>query len=155
MKKLFVLLLTFTTFTAYSATTGLINLYGLIPVVLAIVVSPLPVAGNLVLNTTQTNLKVAAVAEVSNSTTGYKIKVASTNSGTLKHTNTINTITYTARYDTTSFTLSNIPVVVKNVGTGGIYVDSSDLDISYTGLPDSDRLAGAYSDVLTISIEAN
>lgn len=154
MKKL-LLALTLAITTTYAATTGSITLTGTVAQVLAIVVSPNPVATALNLTATQTDLIVGTVTESSNSATGYKILASSTNSLSLKRTGGTETLAYTFKYGTTSYVLTNTPITVKTVPTAGVYNNSSDLKISYTGIPAASMVEGSYTDTINLTIQAN
>lgn len=141
-----------------AATTGQLLLQGVVPAVLAISVSPQPIATALDLTTTQTDLFVGSVTEQSNSNTGYKITVSSLNDGSLLRSGGAETFNYTFKYDGQSINLvgsSNTPVTAKNQGTGGSYNTSSDVTVSYTGVAAASMVAGTYQDTLTLEISAN
>ncbi len=154
----FTLLLALLMSSSFAATNGLLLLQGIVQEELSLTVNAQSVASNLDLETTQTNLLVASVDENSNSNTGYKITISSANNGVLKRSGGSETISYLLKYDGSTVNLagsSTTPVQSKNVGTAGVYSDSSDVNISYTGAANSSRVAGTYTDTLTFEIAAN
>ncbi len=145
-------------FGAQAATTGQLLLQGVVPAILAISVSPQPIATALDLTSTQTDLLIGSVSEQSNSNTGYKITVSSLNDGSLLRSGGSETFNYTFKYDGQSINLvgsSNTPVTAKTEGTGGSYNTSSDVTVSYTGVAAASMVAGTYQDTLTLEISAN
>lgn len=151
-------LLFFLSFTVSAATTGQLTLTGVIPEVLALSVSPEAISSNLDLTSTQSDLLVAVVNEVSNSNSGYKITISSLNDGNLKLSGGSVTIPYTLTYDNLPVTLSGssvAPIEVKSEAVSGIYNHNSPIEISYTGAASEDTIAGSYSDILTFEISSN
>lgn len=137
-----------------AATSGTLYLKGVIPEVISIVVTPEGVATNLDLEVDQTNLKVGAVTEKSNSDVGYKIQMSSANNGNLEHSSAT-VIPYTVNYSGSNYSLTTTPQVVKTVNTGGVYNVEEDLNISYTGIDFESKPSGDYEDTITVSIEVN
>ncbi len=139
--------------TTYGAVTGTLTLSGSISAVISIVVNPLAAASTLNLTANQTDLAVATVDENSNAVNGYKITASSANNGQIKHATLADNVGYTMKYDGGSaVTLTTSAQDVKTVGSGGVYADTSNVSISYTG--SSSLTAGAYSDVITFTIVA-
>lgn len=142
-------------FSAMAATTGNITLQGVVPAVVSVTVTGQGTYNALDLTTTQTNLTVANVQEQSNDGLGYKVTAASTNSGQLKN-GAIDQVTYTAKYNGTSFTLSSTAVTVTTQGAQAVIVNvTKPLTISYIGTPNVSLMSGTYSDTLTFTIVAN
>lgn len=138
-----------------AAVTGTITLAGIVPASTAIIVTPVAPYNNLVLSTAQTNLLVATVNEQNNTTLGYSVTLSSTNAGKLKN-GTLGQITYTARYNSTSVTLSVAPIVVTTQGAQSAVVNViKNFDVSYAATPAISTMAGTYSDTLTFTIIAN
>ena len=120
--------------------------------------TPQPVATALDLSSNQTDLLVGSVTEESNSNNGYKITVSSLNDGSLLRSGGAETFSYSMKYDGQSINLagsSNTPVTAKTEGVGGSYNTSSDVTVSYTGVPSANMVAGTYQDTLTLEISAN
>lgn len=145
------LLLLMLTFNLYAATTVNLQLQGVVPTVLNLIVTP---TNNLTLDlsTTQTDLKVADVRSISNSSTGYKITLVSANEGNLS--NGSENIAYTAKFDSVSVSLESTPQDIYT-GASGIQNDLNDFEISYTGQDFEETEEGTYTDTLTFTIEAN
>ena len=140
---------------AIAATTGSITISGTVPAATAIVVTGSTGYNNLDLAATATNLQVATVNETNNTTNGYTVTVASTNAGQLKN-GTLGSVTYTAKYNSTAFTLSNAAAQVTNAPAANAIVNvSKPLTISYTGAAAGTLMTGTYSDTLTFTIAAN
>lgn len=145
----------FTAGTVMSATTGTLQLNGVVALEVAIVVNSSVAASNLDLSATQTDLVVGSVDETSNSATGYKISVSSANAGKLLLAGGNENVAYTFKYDGVAVALSTTAVEAKVVTTAGVVADNSPLSISYTGAPASTMTAGAYQDTLSFEIAAN
>jgi len=158
MKKLLLGSLLIVGITGFTATTGTLQLQGIVPAVLALTVTSEPSATSLDLSTTQTDLKVATITEESNSASGYKITVSSANDGDFKRNSGAETFTYSLKYGSTTLNLvgsSVTPVTAKTQSTSGVYNVNTDIDISYTGVSLTTLVAGTYQDILTFEISAN
>ncbi len=146
---------TLTTFSAqaFAALSGTLLLKGNVPAVLEITVAAETVASALPLDTTQTNTLVAVVNEKSNSTTGYKVSISSSNLGKLVHeSETSSVINYSLNYAGNSVDLANgDEFTYAAVPTD----EDRDVKISYTGVPHGDLYEGDYSDEVTFTIAAN
>lgn len=143
---------------AISATSGSLNLKGKVEKILSISVTPAAGADLLDLSASQTDLNVAQTLEKSNSNTGYKVTVSSLNNGKLLRDTGTETLTYTAKYNSTTLNLTNsnaVPVTGKSVSASGIYSATSNFTISYTGIDPTTMVAGDYSDTVTFTIAAN
>ena len=148
---LFALPVLFLSFTALAASSGTLLLKGTILPTLSISVTPETVASALDLTTTQSATKVATVQEKSNSNTGYKVTISSQNAGKLK--NGAQLFPYTLTYAGSALNLA-APVVQNNSAAAAVTVNK-DVNISYTGVPEAQLVAGDYSDTVTFSIAAN
>lgn len=142
--------------TSFAATSGQLNLSGIVPSRLSIVVNPEAVATNLDLSTTQANLKVAAVTERSNHRLGYTVAVKSSNNGVLAHEDGVanGSVAYTLKYGTFDGTLTTADqtaVDSNNIQLPGL---SRDVEISYTGDAPENMRSGTYSDIVTFTITA-
>lgn len=157
MKKLILLFISIglTITNAFSATTGTLIISGIIPVMLGINVVTLPLASNLTLNTAASNMKIATITEQSNSNTGYDIMISSLNAGKLKRVGSADFINYTVTYGSLSAaTLSASPISAVSQSVSGVYVVNRDFGISYAATPYNSKLAGTYTDTVTLSIQA-
>lgn len=155
MKKILALGLLTASFTSLAGTTGDIVLTGVVNPLVDIAVSSESTASNLDLHTTQTDLLVGTTVETSNTQTGYQILISSANSGFLVHNSGADSLSYTLKYGGNSVALSTTPQVAINNSTGGVSVQNRDVQISYTGVPQSSLVAGTYSDTVTLTIQAN
>lgn len=151
MIKLTALITLTLSFSTLAATQGTLLLKGAVPQLLSVEVTPESTAQNLDLSTSQTNLKVAEVREKSNSATGYKILVRSTNGGKLM--NGSEEFHYSIRYSGVSRVLTNSDYEIRNVSTRG--VTDSDVEISYTGVTPELMKEGSYTDTITFTIQVN
>lgn len=153
MKK-FITALTLTALTAssFAATSGTLLLKGTIAPLLSIAVTPEAIASTLDLTASPSNLKVASVQEKSNSNTGYKVTISSSNLGVLKN-GSDDSVTYTLSYDDVAINLA-APVVQTHSAAAAVTVNK-DVKISYTGRPQDELVAGDYTDTLTFTIAAN
>ncbi len=148
---LFTLSLTGLSFSAFAGTTATLLLKGQIAQQLNISVSPESSASALNLSTTQANTKVATVQEKSNSDTGYKVTISSQNLGVLK--NSTHSFVYALSYDGTPLNLAS-PVVRSYTASAAVTVNKN-VNISYTGVPADQLVAGDYTDTITFTIAAN
>lgn len=157
MKKLLIAtsLLTLTT-TSFAATSGSLLLQGIVAKKVSIVVTPTAVASALVLETSQTDLKVATAVEQSNSSAGYKVTVSSANLGKLKRTDGSEVFSYTLKYGGAAVGLSTAAgSVVTNSSSASVVNVSKDMAISYTGVAAETMVEGTYADTLTVNIASN
>ncbi len=154
MKTIFMGALLLTSVTGFAATTGNLLLKGTVPALLSIAVTPEPLASTLPLDTTQTDSKVATVNEKSNSNTGYKVNISSTNGGNLVHDSVASSfINYSLTYDGNAVNLSAGDEFIFSSASS---VDTNkDIDISYTGVPHANLIEGDYTDTVTFTISAN
>ncbi len=157
MKKLNLIATVLTTFTlassAFAATSATLQLRGTVPARLSIeLISDTP-AGTLDLETTQTDLLVAQTREKSNSKTGYKVNISSTNVGELvSEEDASSTIAYTLKYDGNAVDLSGDEFSYAYPTPGN---NDRDVEISYTGVDFEDLVEGVYGDDVTFVISAN
>lgn len=140
---------------SFGATSGTITLQGAVANSVSIQVNGMANYNSLDLSATVTDLSVANVIERSNVATGYKVTLASSNSGALKN-GTAGSLAYTAKYNGSSVILSSTPQTVTNVTSQSSIANvTKQLAISYTGAAAETMVAGTYSDTLTFTIAAN
>lgn len=144
---------------AFGASTdsGTLDLSGVINEAVSISVSAEAAASSLDLTSTQSDLLVATVSEFSNTALGYDVTISSANDSTLKRNGGSETISYTLKYDGSSIDLSSsstTPAAAKSDSSGGVVSDTSQVQISYTGVNESQTVSGTYEDTLTIEIAA-
>lgn len=140
---------------SYAATSGTLILQGVVPNKISILVTPVAVASALNLETTQTDLKVATVNERSNSKTGYKVTISSSNLGKLKRTDGPEVVSYTMKYGGSAVGLStSAGTVFTSTATTSVNVNK-DVAISYTGTAAESMIEGTYSDTITLNIASN
>lgn len=157
MKKLLIAttLLTLTA-TGFADTTGTLLLQGIVAKKVSIVVTPTAAASALVLETSQTDLKVATAVEQSNSSAGYKVTVSSANLGKLKRSSGSEVFSYTLKYGGAAVGLSTAAgSVVTNTSSASAVNVSKDIAISYTGVAAEAMVEGTYADTLTVVIASN
>jgi spore coat protein U-like protein len=124
---------------------GSIQLRGNVALSCTIAVTDL--SQSLSLKAGETSKSVGTVSETCNSSNGYKITLASSNSGKLKSGN--NEISYQVAYDTSSGSLTSQMVVDRASAQFG---KSSALKVT---IPASDQyIAGDYTDTITVTIAA-
>ncbi len=154
MKSLFALatLATLTT-SAFAATSGTLMLKGQVSQVLSITVTPETIAATLPLEVSQVDTKVATVNEQSNSSTGYKVTVSSSNLGNLKRAGGAQLFPYSLKYNGSTVNLAS-PQVFSNSSAASVNVNKN-VTISYTGVPSAQMVAGEYSDTVLFEIAAN
>lgn len=140
-------------FPVFSATSANLILKGHVPVILQIAVTPETLALTLPLDTTQLNTKIAEVTEKSNSNSGYKVSIASQNSGKLVRNGGTEFVAYTMTYNDVAVDLVLGDEIVESSSTPAN--TTKDVKISYTGVPNVELVAGNYKDVVTFTIEAN
>jgi len=154
MKKLLTTILALASVSSFAATSGNLLLKGTVPALLSIDVSAEALAASLPLDTTQTDSKVATINEKSNSNTGYKVNITSSNAGSLVHESVSSSfITYALSYDGSAVDLVNGDEFV--FGTSSSVDVNKDVDISYTGVPHENLIEGEYTDTVTFAISAN
>ena len=153
-KLLLIVVSTTAAASAFAATTGGITLQGTIAPATAITVTGTAPYNSLDLNTTQTNLLVANVREVNNTSTGYTVKLSSANNGLLAN-GAADSIAYTATYNDSAVSLTSTPVAVTQSAPQNVVVNTQKpFKISYTGVTDDSKMAGSYTDTLTFTISA-
>lgn len=140
---------------AMAALVGNITLQGTVAASTSITVDAEPGYNSLNLHSDQSNLLVATVIESNNTAAGYTVTLSSANAGKLKN-GSLDEISYTARYDGVAVTLSAAPVTITNQGAQTDVVNvAKEFDISYTGAPADELMAGTYSDTLVFTIASN
>jgi hypothetical protein len=148
-------LVTITSTQAFSATTGTLLLQGIVAKKVAIAVTSQAIASALDLEVTQADLKVATVNEQSNSKTGYKVTITSTNLGKLKRTDGAEVFAYSLKYGGSSVGLSAAVGSTFTNSSASVVNVNKDLEISYTGVSGSLMVEGTYADTLTLNIASN
>lgn len=134
---------------AFAGNVATLILRGTVPSVTNISVVSEAIAANLSFETAQANLKVGTVTESSNSSSGYKVKIVSTNLGQLKLNNT-NYVVYTLTYGGQAVNLTSQQEFTSHEnGT-----NQKELRISYSK-PAESLEAGDYTDTLTFTITGN
>lgn len=142
---------------ALAASSGTLDVRGVVAVVNSIVVTPNG-TNNTSLNITggESNKNIASVAETSNDNDGYIIQMSSANAGKLVHsTDSSKKTNYTVSYGGGSFGApANTPSTVKTVSNlSGLTTNTSAVLVNVTAYPSA--IAGTYSDTITFSIVAN
>lgn len=138
---------------AFAATSGVLQLRGTVPARLSIEVNAEATASALPLETDQVDTLVAQTVEKSNSKTGYKVGISSTNEGELVSAeDSSSTIAYTLKYNGNTVDLSG-DEYSYSFPTGGS--NTRDVTISYTGVAYEDLIEGVYADDVTFTISAN
>jgi hypothetical protein len=157
MKKLFLasLSLTFILSPAFAATTGSLLLQGVVPQKISLSVTAQTVASTLDLSTSQTDLAVASVNEKSNSKTGYKVTIASTNLGKLKRTDGADVFSYTMKYNGSAVALNSAAGTTLTNSTSSTVNAVKGVSISYTGVAAESMIEGTYADTVIFTIAAN
>lgn len=157
MKKLLALtaLMSFTATSAFAATTGTLLLQGVVGQKVAITVTEEATAATLDLETSQTDLKVATVNEISNSKTGYSVTITSANLGNLKRTDGAEVFAYSLKYGGAAVGLGTVAGTTFSTQTGAAVNINKDVEISYTGVAAELMVSGTYADTVTFEIAAN
>lgn len=156
MKKLTILglALALTAPAAFAAHSDTLLLKGKVNQVLSILVTPETLAANLPLDVSQSASKVGTVNEKSNSATGYKVTINSANGGKLVNTVvTSETFNYALKYDGNAINL--VTGQTFTFSTPGAYDVNKDVNITYTGIPETNMVAGTYKDTVTFTIAVN
>lgn len=138
-----------------AATSGSLLLQGTIDQILSIEVNESDGHDSLDLSINADNVEVAQVVEKSNVQNGYKIFVSSLNSGQLENESGSASVDYQMKYDGVSVELDTPKNLAKDVPSFDKFEYTSLVSISYAQSAEGSLPAGAYSDTVTISIEAN
>lgn len=141
------------TTTTFAATSGTLLLKGQVSQVLSITVTPETIAATLPLDVSQVDTKVATVNEQSNSSTGYKVTISSSNLGSLKRSGGTQLFPYSLKYAGAAVNLAS-PQIFSNPSAASVNVNKN-VTISYTGVPAAQMVAGEYSDTVLFEIAAN
>lgn len=162
IKKVLLILsvLTLSTVSVFSGTTGNLTVSGTVPEILEINVITAAGANNLDLTQTVSDLHIGDVVERSNVLAGYTVTVSSANASSGSPTfvgsdpSNSDTMTYTLKYDGSAVVFSGGSALISDVGTKTTTTGSTkSLNISYDG--GSNFLnADTYSDTLTFTIAA-
>src|SRR5665647_1673233 len=132
-KSLLAISLSFASVSLMAATSGSLLIKGTVPQNLSIIITPLAIASNLPLDTSQTDTQIATVNEKSNSNTGYKVNINSANSGNLKRVSGNDLFAYSMKYNGAGLNLSS-PVDITYGGASHVNLNRN-VTISYTGQP--------------------
>lgn len=137
---------------ALAASSGQITLQGNVAQATNIVVTGQGNYNALDLTTSASDLLVAKVREINNTSAGYTVKLTSTNAGKFKN-GVLGQVAYTAKYNGSNVTLSATPQIITTQGTqSGVINVLKEFKISYTGQAAENLMAGTYSDTLTFTI---
>lgn len=157
-KSLLALTIAATGLSASAATTGSLTLQGTVAQVLSIGVTPTDgtpgdaTYSGIDLHTTSAGLLVANASELSNSNTGYKVKV--TYDGVMENAIDNSTpFSYSLLYNDSAVATGTDTVVTNN--GSGVYNLAKTVKIAYTGVAQENLVAGTYSDTVQFTIEAN
>lgn len=141
-----------------AATSGSIEIKGIVPAILEIIVTPQPGYDSLNIAGGATRFVVAKVTEKSNSSTGYTVELkskndvdsTSINGAFLKGLNSTDTVLYTMEYGGNAVNLTDgiAKVTDSPLKTAGT---DKDLSVTFSGAFLS---ADTYSDTLTLTIAA-
>jgi hypothetical protein len=156
--KVCISLLSMLSFQVFAASSGTLNLSGVVAVVNEISVNAQSQATTLDIEAGESNLLVADVQETSNNLAGYTIQLYSLNAGELQNASDASKKTnYQLSYDGGSLITppsTSSPLTVKTVSSlAGRTTNSSQVKVNVT--PYTNAPAGTYSDVVTFSIVAN
>lgn len=152
MKKLVTLLALTTVLSTQAATVGTLLLQGVVTKKLSITVTANSSASALDLTQSQTDLVVASVNERSNSNSGYKVNVKSSNLGKLKRSGGSEVISYTLKYGSNSVDLSTAAGQTFNNAGAAIANVNRDVKVSYAGVAEESLVEGTYADTVTFEI---
>lgn len=131
-----------------NASSGSINLGGSVALNCTVGVTDAGVALNLTAG--ETNRSVGQVVETCNSGTGYTIQISSANAGQLTSSGSGTTpINYQVGYDGQSGALSSAMTLTRNNAQFGLT-----RSVSVTIPGSAQYIAGAYSDTITVTIQA-
>jgi hypothetical protein len=141
--------------TLFAATTGTLLLQGVVPQRISLTVSAQAGASALDLSTSQVDLSVASVNELSNSKTGYKMTITSANLSKLKRTDGADIFAYTMKYNGSAVNISSaIGATITNSAAASVNANRA-VTISYTGVAPESMVEGTYADTVTFTIAAN
>lgn len=153
--KLFGILLSLLSVPSHAATTGTLQLQGVVPANCNVVVTPNGSNLNLDIVNGESNRLIATSNEMCNNLSGYKINVKSTNGGELRNTGNASVkTTYQISYGGQTVTPTTAYQTVKNVTVLNSPANvNSEVRINVTAYPNA--IAGTYSDTVTVQIETN
>lgn len=139
---------------SFAATSGNLTLRGTVALVHSLTLTAESGAVLLDLSQNAVDLKVATINEKSNSSSGYKISVSSTNAGKLVRAGGTESVTYTMKYGGSAVSLATATDVVIS-STAGLANANKDVTISFTGAAADTMVQGAYEDTVSFTIAAN
>ena len=137
------------------ATTNQVALSGTLAASSSLTVTAATAASALPIGTATANLQVATVVELSNDKAGYKVTLASANSGVLQEASGPDTLPYTLAYGASSGTATAVnfsnPIATASTRTSG----SGTTNYLYMSFGTPYINADTYSDTLTFTITGN
>jgi hypothetical protein len=137
---------------SFALTIDTLGLQATVTETVSIAVTALPGASALDLETTASDLIIASVNEKSNSNTGYKVNVKSTNLGALKRSGGTETFGYSLKLGSTAIDLSTVAGQTINHPSAALADVTNDVKISYTGVSNATMVEGTYVDTVTYTI---
>jgi hypothetical protein len=138
----------------FAATTGSLLLQGTVAQKISMTVTAQTAASTLDLSTTQVDLAVASVNELSNSKTGYKMTITSANLSSLKRTDGPDVFSYTMKYNSAAVSLTTAAGTTVNYAAAASVNATRPVTISYTGKAPETMVEGTYADTVTFTIAA-
>jgi hypothetical protein len=137
----------------FAGTSATLKLVGSVPKKfdLAIDVS----SATLDLTATKSDFKVATLTEKSNSSSGYKVTVASAGLGHLVRVGGTEKFSYNLKYGGQSVGLGSTAGGSVSTSSTGVVTNTKDVTLSYTGVLPESMVEGSYEDTLTFTISAN
>ena len=143
--------------TSFAATTGTLQLRGVVQQNLSIAISAEAIATTLDLSASPVDLKVATVNEKNNSKTiGYKVNIKSAKLSKLERVGGTEVLAYTLKYNGAAVNLTSAAGTdVASAATGSVVNANKDVAISYTGAAAETMVEGTYEDLLTFTISSN
>lgn len=137
---------------ALAATTGTLQLQGIVGTTFSISVASQTGAMNLDILNGESAKLVGIATETTNNSAGYKVTMSSANGGELKN-GSLDFVQYKVSYNGgTAVTPTLLAATVKTSSVPQPAGVSSNITVTFTGKPTA--LAGTYSDTLTLTIAA-
>jgi hypothetical protein len=138
---------------AFSASSAVLKLVGVVPKKLDIGIDVSTAALDLSVN--KVDFKIATITEKSNSNNGYKILITSLNLGNLVRVSGNEKFSYGIKYGGAAANLTSAAGQSFSNSSSGAVTASKDVLISYTGVAAQSMLEGSYEDTITFAISAN
>lgn len=134
-----------------SDTSSTLKINGTVAAVCTVSIQDMSQTLNLVQGANKT--VVGKITETCNAPSGYTIRIASANAGQMVNAQNNNAkVAYTVDYDSRQNAQLNSELV-QNYGNTQAYGEVKELKVSVAG--NANRVAGAYSDTITVTIAAN